>query len=162
VRLWEAASGIEAQTLSGHQAGVLAVAFSPDGKLLASASMDGTVRLWSAGSPRETHRLSGHAGPVWSVAFSPDGKLLASGAEDNTVRLWSPQTGACVAVFALLPEGWAAFAPNGRYKLGGTPAGGFWHVIGLCRFEPGELDAHVPGLRLRPAAPLLDPAVSPA
>jgi len=162
VRLWEAASGLEAQTLTGHHAGVLAVAFSPDGKLLASASMDGTVRLWSAGSPREVHRLAGHAGPVWSVAFSPDGKLLASGAEDNTVRLWSPQTGACIAVFALLPEGWAAFTPNGRYKLGGTPAGGFWHVIGLCRFEPGELDAHVPGLRLRPAAPLLDPAVSPA
>jgi WD40 repeat protein len=162
VRLWEAASGLEMQVLAGHQAGVLAVAFHPDGKLLASASMDGSVRLWTAGTPRETYRLTGHAGPVWSVAFSPDGRLLASGAEDNTVRLWDPRNGACVAVFALLPEGWAAYTPNGRYKLGGTPAGGFWHVIGLCRFEPGELDPHVPGLRLRPAAPLLDATFVPA
>ncbi len=161
VRLWEVASGMETHCLTGHQGTVLAAAFSPDGKLLASSSMDGTVRLWNALAPRETRRLDGHAGPVWSVAFSPDGKLLASGADDNTVRLWDARSGVPIAVFALLPEGWAATTPTGRYKLGGTPAGGFWHVIGLCRFEPGELDAHVPGLRLRPAAPLLEAALAP-
>ena len=161
VRLWEAATGSETQCLSGHQGAVLAVAWSPDGARLASSSMDGTVRLWDPASPREAQRFIGHSGPVWSVAWSPDGKLLASGADDNTVHLWDVRTGACAAVFALLPEGWAAFTPNGRYKLGGTPAGGFWHVIGLCRFEPGELNPHLPNLRQRPAAPLLEGTLAP-
>ncbi len=49
-----------------------------------------------------------------------------------------------MAVLAHLPEGWAAFTPDGRYKLGGETAGGFWHSIGLCRFEPGELDPYLP------------------
>ena len=47
-----------------------------------------------------------------------------------------------------------AFTPDGRYKLGGDIAGSFWHVIGLCRFEPGELDPYLPHLRVPDAAPL--------
>jgi hypothetical protein len=47
-------------------------------------------------------------------------------------------------------EGWAAFAPDGRYKTDGVVSGQFWHVIGLCRFEPGELDAYLPGITRLP------------
>lgn len=47
-----------------------------------------------------------------------------------------------------------AFTPDGRYKLGGDIAGSFWHVIGLCRFEPGELDPYLPHLRVPDAEPL--------
>ena len=78
------------------------VAFSPDGKLLATADGDGTVRLWNPATgqpvglplPADT----GPGGGVDGVAFSPDGKLLASADADGTVRLWNPATGKPVGV----------------------------------------------------------------
>ncbi|KAK6527333.1 hypothetical protein TWF281_010518 [Arthrobotrys megalospora] len=75
------------ETLKGHDDDVSAIAFSSDGKLLASASCDGTIRLWdAAGSPLQT--LEAHEHGVAALAFSPDSKSLASGSHDATVRLW--------------------------------------------------------------------------
>ena len=71
-----------------------AVAFSPDGRRLASASDDGTVRLWDPATGAELAALTGHTGQVTAVAFSPDGRRLASAGWDGTVRLWDPATGA--------------------------------------------------------------------
>jgi WD40 repeat protein len=75
-------------TLKGHTNWVMSVAFSPDGKTLASASVDQTIKLWDVATGKEQATLKGHTEVVFSVAFSPDGKRLASGSKDGTIKLW--------------------------------------------------------------------------
>ncbi|HBL25282.1 MAG TPA: hypothetical protein DD490_00425, partial [Acidobacteria bacterium] len=147
VRLWDLASREEAYRLKGHQDAVWCLAWSRRDNLLASGSLDGTVRIWDLTFGIEKLCLTGHLHRVLALAWSPDGKLLASGSSDNTIRLWDTATGACRATLGLLPEGWVAFEPDGGYRQGGLVGGGFWHTLGLCRFEAGELDPYAPGLR---------------
>jgi WD40 repeat protein len=113
------------------------------------------VRVWDVATARALRDFERHTHAVVSVAFSPDGKTLASGSSDTTVRLWDVATARCLATLLATPEGWVAFTPDGRYKLGGDIAGSFWHVIGLCRFEPGELDPYLPHLRVPDDTPLI-------
>jgi WD40 repeat protein len=98
VRVWEIASGRELPTYRGHAGGVLHLAFSPDGKAVASVGGDprraiGEARLWDPRTAREIRTFEGHADCIKAVAFSPDGRLLATGSQDGTVKLWDPGTG---------------------------------------------------------------------
>ncbi len=93
LNLWDVATGELKTTLARHRYTVVAVVFSPDGKMLATGSERRGVTLWdvATGEPKTT--MTRHTGRVASVAFSPDGKTLASGGEDRTVNLWDVATG---------------------------------------------------------------------
>ncbi|MEO1761533.1 MAG: hypothetical protein AAFR83_06060, partial [Cyanobacteria bacterium J06629_18] len=90
INLTNVKSGELVKTFKGHSDGVVSVSFSPDDKLLASASYDKSVKLWSLNPPK-LPVLVGHKDRVLSVAWSPDGKTLASSSRDNTVKLWQKQ-----------------------------------------------------------------------
>jgi WD40 repeat protein len=86
--LWRRCQGDQRTTLRGNGSWVLAVAFSPDGKTLATGIDDGTVDLWDVPSQRRLGVLRGHTDSIGAVAFSPNGKILVTGSDDTTIRLW--------------------------------------------------------------------------
>jgi WD40 repeat protein len=73
----------------GHNSDVTTLAFSTDGKLLASGEQYGEIILWDVGTGTKARALTGHEAQVSSVCFSPNGGLLVSGSLDKTIRLWT-------------------------------------------------------------------------
>jgi WD40 repeat protein len=124
IKLWDVQTGQEHATLKGHpNGGVTCVAFSPDGKIVASGGSDHTIKLWDVATGKEWATLDGPTGDLsWQVlclAFSPDGKTLASG--NSTIgpaagiTLWDVATGEEQASFNKEYRGsWVAYSPDGK------------------------------------------------
>ncbi|KAL8647548.1 MAG: hypothetical protein Q9210_005494, partial [Variospora velana] len=89
IRIWSTPTGKHLQTLTGHLAGISTLAWSPDGRTLASGSDDKSIRLWDVvtGKPYPLPLL-GHHNYIYSIAFSPKGNMLVSGSYDEAVFLW--------------------------------------------------------------------------
>ena len=149
VKLWDIESGQNLATFAGrelwntengrkkfvgYQSRVFSVAFSPDGKTVASGAQDRVIRLWDVETGQNISTLTGHEDVVFSVAFSPDGKTLASGAQDDTVKMWDVLTGRNLQTFKYRERVFSvAFSPDGKVLAGGS-----WSGIKLWSVETGE------------------------
>jgi serine/threonine protein kinase/sugar lactone lactonase YvrE len=107
-----------------HPSEVSSVAWSPDGRTLATGSIlpDNTVRLWNVASGAALRVLRGHTSTVISIAFSPDGHTLSSASSDKTVRLWDTATGTELRVWSAHTDSVmsVAFSPDGRLVASGS------------------------------------------
>jgi WD40 repeat protein/serine/threonine protein kinase len=91
--LWDLLTGRKRRTFRGHRAAIRSLTLSPDGRTLATGSLDGTALLWEIGTGRRIASLSGHRLAVLVIRFAADGKTVAAGSADGTVRLWDPVSG---------------------------------------------------------------------
>jgi|GEM_PF-192098 len=99
IKIWDAETGKEVQTLTGHSSRVTSISFSPDGKKIASGDYNFTdkkiiynIKIWNAETGKEVQTLIGHTEAVSSVSFSPDGKNIASGSYDKSIKIWDAET----------------------------------------------------------------------
>ena len=123
--------------LMGHTDWVFTLAFTPDGRTLASGSWNGTVKFWEVASGRVRETLTGHTGRVWAVAWSPDGRTVANCEWDHTIWLWDVERRSYRAVLHGHSAGvhGLAFTPDSLSLLSGSDDGALrvWDVeSGQC------------------------------
>jgi WD40 repeat protein len=121
----------ERNRLAGHKGEVVDVSFSPDNKIIATASQDGTVKLWSLDG-KQIKSFGGDKSKFWGVSFSPNGKLLAAASTDGTVKLWSLDGKEIQSL--KVSKGWVwdvSFSPDGQF-LASADSGG---TVKIWRFD---------------------------
>jgi WD40 repeat protein len=113
IQLWDVETGKILRTLTDQKATIFGLDYSPDGQLLASASLDGSVRIWNV-LTGDSFSLPVSAAPMWDVAFSPDGRFLAAVGKDGRVTIWNLTDRQVVASFAGEKPLYAVdFSPDG-------------------------------------------------
>ncbi len=137
IKVWDVQTGTELRSLEGHKNFVNALAFSRDGRMLASGCYDSTIKLWDLATGSELRTLKGHVGSIAALDFSADGRFVVSGSEDGSARLWNTQSGEMLATLVSLNKGddWLVVTPDGLFD--GSPGG--WNQI-LWRFSPNTFD----------------------
>lgn len=124
-----------------HSGGTHWIAFSPDGKLLASAGYDKSIKLWDAAKAKNITTLTGHTADVVTVAFSPDGKLLASSGRDYSLRLWDVANRKSLGV--LSERGGCTqdlvFSPDGKVLAAGCNPTDLWDLVTRKVFKKTQL-----------------------
>lgn len=124
-------AGLRSWTLEtvGHRGTVRSVAYSPDGRLLATGCGDGVVRIWDVAAEKVVRGMLGHDGAVNAVSWSPAGDYLASASDDRTVRLWSPGTGRLIRTLRghAREVVAAAWSPKATAVASGDAEGVVWH-----------------------------------
>jgi WD40 repeat protein/serine/threonine protein kinase len=100
VFVWNVASGDQVGGWSGHMGPIRSVSYSPDGRMLASCSDDGTIRLWDSSDGRCIAVLEGHKLAIYGVSFRGDGHILASCGGGGEIKLWDVQTGKNLATLS--------------------------------------------------------------
>jgi len=132
LQLWDVATGQEVASLKAPGRAVTKVAFSRDGKLLATGSNDNSITIWDVAARRELKTLTGHAAAIESMDFSPDNRLLATAGEDGATFLWDANSGEHLLTLISLDDGgeWMVVNPQGLFD--GTPL--TWNQI-LWRYN---------------------------
>ena len=121
IKIWQVGCCQSLRTLRGHSGDVYSVAFSSDGKAIASGGADKTIKLWDVDTGELVNIFEGHSRAVLSVAISPDDQILASGSIDGTVKLWNLQSGKLLD--SLCGYHPVQFSPNGKTLVSGGEEG---------------------------------------
>jgi predicted NACHT family NTPase len=136
IQLWNSKTWMCLKSLQGHTELIKSLAFSSDGKILASGSDDKTLKIWDCLTGQCLNTMEGHLDRVWSIALSPDNQCLASASADGTVKLWSITSGECLKTL----QGHdnqvraVAFSPNGQILA----SSGHDRTIKLWNVETGD------------------------
>lgn len=142
-------SGLALKAMSSDCA-VLAIAFTPGGRMLATGAYGG-ARLWDMATGAVIRTLTGHTGNVWAIAASPDGKRLVTGGDDGTTRIWDLASGRELCRLISVGAGWVVVTPDGYFDGSADGLKSIRWTVGLQSFplEAFSEGYYIPGLLAR-------------